>query len=152
MIAMKPYIQHLPIMKKMGLRLIVLLSGIFILGLQDANATHLVGGNLTYRCLGNNLYEIRLTVRRDCLTGAQNAQFDDPASIGFFDAVTNQLLSFPGVPDGQILVPLNNNDTLNISYGNPSLRPQLIHNFTLQNNFSRGKVFAGLTEQYSIRL
>jgi outer membrane receptor protein involved in Fe transport len=40
---------------------------------------------------------------------------------------------------------INNNDTLNISYGNPTLKPQLIHNFTLQNNFAKGKVFAGLT-------
>ncbi|RFS17974.1 outer membrane beta-barrel family protein [Emticicia sp. C21] len=40
---------------------------------------------------------------------------------------------------------INNNDTLNISYGNPALRPQLIHNLTLQNNFAKGKVFAGLT-------
>ncbi|RYU92890.1 outer membrane beta-barrel protein [Emticicia agri] len=40
---------------------------------------------------------------------------------------------------------INNNDTLNISYGNPTLRPQLIHNFTLQNTFAKGKVFAGLT-------
>ncbi|GAB3522607.1 TonB-dependent receptor [Emticicia fontis] len=40
---------------------------------------------------------------------------------------------------------INNNDTLNISYGNPTLKPQLIHNLTLQNTFSKGKVFAGLT-------
>lgn len=40
---------------------------------------------------------------------------------------------------------INNNDTLNISYGNPTLKPQLIHNITLQNTFGKGKVFAGLT-------
>lgn len=40
---------------------------------------------------------------------------------------------------------INNNDTLNISYGNPTLKPQLIHNLTLQNTFGKGKVFAGLT-------
>jgi gliding motility-associated-like protein len=113
MIAMRTYTQPISIMNKIGLRLIVLLGGMLLLGIQDVSATHIVGGNLTYRCLGNNLYELRLTVRRDCLNGAPNAQFDDPASIGFFDAVTNQLLTFPGVPDGQILIPVNNNDTLN---------------------------------------
>jgi outer membrane receptor protein involved in Fe transport len=40
---------------------------------------------------------------------------------------------------------INNNDTLNISFGNPQLKPQLIHSMALQNNFSKGKVFAGLT-------
>jgi outer membrane receptor protein involved in Fe transport len=40
---------------------------------------------------------------------------------------------------------INNNDTLNISYGNPTLKPQLIHNLTLQNTFGKGKVFAGFT-------
>jgi Outer membrane protein beta-barrel family/CarboxypepD_reg-like domain len=40
---------------------------------------------------------------------------------------------------------INNNDTLSISYGNPQLSPQLIHSLALQNNFSKGNVFAGLT-------
>lgn len=40
---------------------------------------------------------------------------------------------------------INNNDTLNISFGNPQLKPQLIHSLALQNNFSKGNVFAGLT-------
>lgn len=40
---------------------------------------------------------------------------------------------------------INNNDTLNISFGNPQLNPQLIHSLALQNNFSKGKVFVGLT-------
>lgn len=40
---------------------------------------------------------------------------------------------------------INNNDTLSISYGNPQLKPQLIRNFTLQNNITKGKVFASLT-------
>ena len=79
---------------------------------QEASATHIVGGDLTYRCLGNNLYEIRLTMRRDCFLGDPAAQFDDPASIGFFDAQTNQLLTFVGV-NGQLLMPFNNDDTLN---------------------------------------
>ena len=75
-------------------------------------ATHIVGGDLTYRCLGNNMYEIRLTVRRDCFNGAPNAQFDDPASIGFYHAQTNQLLPFVG-QNGQILLNFNPDDTLN---------------------------------------
>jgi len=78
----------------------------------EVNATHIVGGDLTYRCLGNNLYEIRLTLRRDCFLGAPEAQFDDPASIGFFDAGTGQFLPFIGT-NGQLLMPFNDDDTLN---------------------------------------
>ena len=48
-------------------------------------ATHIVGGEMGYTCLGNNQYEIRLTIYRDCFFGNPNAYFDDPASIGIFD-------------------------------------------------------------------
>ncbi len=68
-------------------------------------ATHIVGGEMNYTCLGDDRYEITLTIFRDCFYGDPNAWFDNPASIGVFDA-DNQLL-------GQILVPLMNNDTLN---------------------------------------
>lgn len=69
-----------------------------------ARATHIVGGEMNYTCLGNNEYEITLTLFRDCFYGNPNAWFDDPASIGVFN-VNNQLLF-------EVLVPLMNNDTL----------------------------------------
>jgi len=80
---------------------ILLIAG-FIL---PARATHIVGGEMTYTCLGNNQYEITLTIFRDCFYGNPNAWFDNPASIGVFNS-SNQLLF-------EILVPLMNNDTLN---------------------------------------
>lgn len=89
----------------------ILMAGMWLVP-QTVSATHIVGGDLTYRCLGNNQYEIRLTLRRDCFLGDPAAQFDDPASIGFFDAQTNQLLQFIGV-NGQLLMPFNDDDTLN---------------------------------------
>jgi hypothetical protein len=55
-------------------------------------ATHIVGGELTYRTLGNHQYEITLTVYRDCLHGVP--PFDFPASIGIFDTA-NQLVNIP---------------------------------------------------------
>ncbi len=60
---------------------------------------------MNYTCLGDDRYEITLTIFRDCFYGDPNAWFDNPASIGVFDA-QNRLL-------GHILVPLMNNDTLN---------------------------------------
>lgn len=59
---------------------------------------------MNYTCLGNNQYEITLTIFRDCFNGNPNAWFDDPASIGVFD-VNNNLLN-------NILIPLTKNDTL----------------------------------------
>ena len=46
-------------------------------------ASHIVGGEMNYRYLGNYKYQITLTVYRDCING--RAPFDDPASIGVFD-------------------------------------------------------------------
>ncbi len=117
MIAMKSSISTLPIYSNPMIRWAFILGGLLLLFSQEARATHIVGGNLTYRCIGqdmfgNNRYEIRLTVRRDCLLGAPDAQFDDPASVGFFDAVTHQLLTFVGTA-GELRIDLNNNDTLN---------------------------------------
>jgi hypothetical protein len=97
---------------KKVLRVAAILISLFLISSQDAQATHIVGGNLTYRCLGNNQYEIRLSLRRDCLLGAADAQFDDPASIGFFDGVNNQILAFVGF-GGQLFMPFNADDTLN---------------------------------------
>ena len=79
---------------------------------DSVQASHLVGGDLTYRCLGNNMYEVVLNVRRDCNLANPDAVFDDPASIGIFDFLTEQRLINLGL-NGQILIPLNNDDTLN---------------------------------------
>ncbi|MCC6727320.1 MAG: T9SS type A sorting domain-containing protein [Saprospiraceae bacterium] len=48
-----------------------------------ANATHIVGGALTYQPLGNNDYAITLTIYRDCYNG--EPYFDDPMSVGVFN-------------------------------------------------------------------
>ena len=65
---------------------------LFVLGFCSLQsfATHIVGGEVNYRCLGNDQYEISLVVFRDCDTGIP--WFDDPASIGVFDAITNVFL------------------------------------------------------------
>ncbi len=69
----------------------------------SAWATHIVGGELNYRCLGNDEFEITLSVYRDCFNGVP--YFDNPAAIGIFDA-NNQLIdtlllqvNFQGIDD-----------------------------------------------------
>ncbi len=52
------------------------------------SATHLVGGEISYVCLGDNSYEITLTIYRDCGPSSL-AAFDDPAFITIYDGDDN---------------------------------------------------------------
>jgi hypothetical protein len=74
-------------------------------------STHIVGGDVTYRCLGNDRYEISLTVRRDCINGNPGAQFDDPAHLGIFDG--NGMLLWELGAGGVLQMPFRPDDTLN---------------------------------------
>jgi len=79
---------------------------LLVVGLQTTtSASHVIGGQLTYQCLGNNMYELLLEFRRDCFNGAVGAEFDDPVSIGVFDADGNFL--------DEILIDFMEDDTLN---------------------------------------
>ncbi len=81
---------------------------------QKSHATHIVGGEITYRCLGTNMYEITLTVYRDCFNG--QPEFDDPAIVGVYKSGTDSLFQ-------KMLLPYDNstNDTLPIILSNPCL-------------------------------
>jgi len=70
--------------------------------IQSLYSTHIVGGSMRYNCLGNDTYEIILTVKRDCNLGADDAPFDDPAHIGIYN-INGQLLDFLAF-DGQLLL------------------------------------------------
>ncbi len=72
---------------------LLLVKGVLIFliaGHTSLNASHLVGGELTYSCLGSAQYEIKLTIYRDCDTGIP--YFDNPARIGIFNE--NDVLQF----------------------------------------------------------
>ncbi|NNE25422.1 MAG: hypothetical protein HKN09_01145, partial [Saprospiraceae bacterium] len=83
-----------------------------LMGVQELSATHVAGGSMTYRCLGNSRYEITLEFRRDCFNGATDAQFDDPARLGIFDGINRKLVEILG-EGGRINIPLSMEDTLN---------------------------------------
>jgi gliding motility-associated-like protein len=61
-------------------------------------ATHIIGGEIYYDCLGNNQFRITLKLYRDCLNG--QAPYDDPANVGIYNAsgaiVQNVELPYPG--------------------------------------------------------
>ena len=63
---------------------------IFILIPSILNATHLIGGELTYRCLGGNQYEIKVVIYRDCgPTNSNNTGFDNEGVISIYNMNNN---------------------------------------------------------------
>lgn len=81
--------------KKLYWHLLALLLGIFAVS-EPLSAYHIVGGEMTYECLGGNQYEITLIVYRDC-NCTNCAEYDDPAYIFIFNNTNNtsQKLSVP---------------------------------------------------------
>jgi gliding motility-associated-like protein len=71
---------------------------IAIICLQTSWATHIIGGELYYDCLGGNTYRITLKVYRDCFLG--QAPFDDPAKITVWSGTGGYIqvieVPFPG--------------------------------------------------------
>lgn len=49
----------------------------------SVEASHLVGGDMTYTCLGNNTYRIKLTIFRDC--NNNQVPFDQIVPIAFYN-------------------------------------------------------------------
>ncbi|MEM1120121.1 MAG: gliding motility-associated C-terminal domain-containing protein [Bacteroidota bacterium] len=77
-----------------------ILAFLFLIGgYQTALATHIIGGEMNYRCLGNDQYQVSLTVYRDCFLG--EAPLDDTAYVAVFDA-TNKLVQTLPILLGQI--------------------------------------------------
>lgn len=67
------------LMKRLLLLLVVMLIG------GGASASHMIGGDITYRCLGNNIYEITITLFQDCLNGDPLAiSLDNPAFYAIY--------------------------------------------------------------------
>lgn len=79
------------------------------------SAAHLVGGELSYTCLGNNRYEVKLLIYRDC--SSNGAPFDDPAIITIYDDNLNIVanLEVPLHTSGRLPV-----DAPNTCYSLPS--------------------------------
>jgi hypothetical protein len=90
-------------------KLVFVLFIYFSTGFSFLNATHIVGGDITYRCLGGEMYEISLTLRRDCINGQPN--FDNPANVGIFDS--RGVLQTQLGQSGRLRMLYNRDDTLN---------------------------------------
>jgi gliding motility-associated-like protein len=62
-----------------------LLFFLFFIVVTTSYASHIVGGEMSYKCLGNNQYEVKLQVFRDC-SSSIIVWFDSLASIGIYQA------------------------------------------------------------------
>ena len=96
-------------------KLHILLTILFILELNsiDLYGSHIVGGEMTYKCLGGTNYEVRLTLRRDCFNGSPEAEFDPVAHIFIFNGEGQLQRNIPGASNGILLINFNQDDTLN---------------------------------------
>lgn len=65
----------------------LLLAFLMLTTSVSLEAAHLVGGEITYECLGNDNYRISLRIYRDC--NSQGAGFDPQAAITIFDSQGN---------------------------------------------------------------
>ena len=92
------FIVNLGIKIILHLRYFITLISIIVLSYR-ADAEHLVGGDISYECLGNNVYQVTLNVYRDCFS--TGAPFDNEAPIGIYNgngdfvSVTNFI--FPSI-------------------------------------------------------
>lgn len=61
----------------------LILTFLFCLCVLYGKSFHIVGGDITYKCLGGNKYQITMIIYRDC--GGQGADFDSPANIAVYN-------------------------------------------------------------------
>jgi gliding motility-associated-like protein len=95
----------------------ILLLLMAVLFVRTANATHIVGGEITYKCVralanGSKEFEIQLVIYQDCLNGEPPAiSQDTPAYIGIFDKGVSQgsynIIDTTLYPETNILVDPN---------------------------------------------
>ncbi len=74
---------------------VILFFALIFSGAKEGFSAHLVGGTMSYECLGNDDYRITLTLYRDC--NGTGAAFDPQASIGVFNngiLISNELSPF----------------------------------------------------------
>jgi gliding motility-associated-like protein len=70
------------------IKLFFLLAGILLLSSEKLSAGHIIGGEVTYECLGNGSYRIKMLIYIDCFC-TNCAQFDDVASFGLYSCGNN---------------------------------------------------------------
>ena len=104
----------------------------------NANASHIVGGEIYYDYLGSNNYKFYISVYRDC--NSDGASFDSPLSLGVFsggaliqsvDVGFNGSLIVPVVFNNPCVIPPNNICTENSVYTVILNLPPSVNGYTI---------------------
>lgn len=78
----------------MKLILKIAITVVFLLFSVKGNATHIVGGEMTYQYKGNNQYLVRLDLYVDCINGSSQAIASDAQAIfGVFNGSNRRILN-----------------------------------------------------------
>ncbi len=102
-----------------------------------------LGARVEYTTVNGDFVTSKTKVKNDYATFLPNLQYTNKLS-----SVTTLVLSYtkrlqrPYIWDLNPFV--NNNDSLNITFGNPELGPQTTHAISSQLRFGKGNVFAGI--------
>lgn len=107
-----------------------------------------VGARVEYTNVNGNFISSGTEVKNNYTTLLPNIQFTNKLSkITTLVITYSKRLQRPYIWDLNPFV--NNNDSLNISYGNPNLGPQTIHALSTQFRFAKGTTFAGINVEGS---
>jgi gliding motility-associated-like protein len=79
----------------------------------QANASHIIGGDIYYDYLGNNQYKFYITLYRDC--NSTGAQYDDPMKLTIYKADGSLFLNLE--------VPFPGSEFVPIPFNNPCATP-----------------------------
>ena len=93
-----------------------LLLSLFCLFTFALEATHLIGGEITYTCLGGDQYEIKVIVYRDCgPTNTNETGFDGAGVITIYNSSNNYISQFQhGNPYEEYVVDVFTNECLEL--------------------------------------
>ncbi|MBK8927698.1 MAG: gliding motility-associated C-terminal domain-containing protein [Crocinitomicaceae bacterium] len=81
-----------------------------------AEASHIVGGEMYYDCLGGTQYRVTLKIYRDC--ASTGAAYDDPLPVTVFNGSATQLTQFNiNFPGSSVLPVVFSNPCVNIPSG-----------------------------------
>lgn len=100
----------------------LILLAVILWAALPANASHIVGGEMSYECLGNNQYRITLKVYRDCQSTnnqGQTTPFDQLAAITVHRAIGGGQYSM----EQNLQVPIQTQTNIAVDLSNPCLIP-----------------------------
>lgn len=97
-------------------KLVLIVFTVFMLICGKTEASHIVGGEMYYDCLGGTSYRVTIKLYRDC--ASTGAAYDDPLPVTVFNGSGTQIHHFTiPFPGSNVLPVVFNNPCVNIPSG-----------------------------------